>query len=218
MTKLRIAIADDHPLFRHGVRTLLETTPDMEIVGEAGDAEQALALAFRHEPDVMLLDVRMPGASGIEAMKRILEAKPRVRILMLTMFEDDASVFTAMRCGAMGYLLKDANQEVLLRAIRAAAGGEAIFSPGIAARMMDYFAAARPAAPEAAFPDLGSREREVLYLMTEGADNADIARRLGISGKTVSNHVSNILNKLHASDRFEAIRMAKASKSLPPRD
>lgn len=216
MTKLRIAIADDHPLFRYGVRTLLDTTTDIEVVGEAGDAEEALALAVRDEPDVMLLDVRMPGISGLEAMRRILASRPGIRILILSMFEDDASVFTAMRNGAMGYLLKDASQEVLLRAIRAAAAGEAIFSPGIAARMMDYFAAARPAAAEEAFPELGSREREVLYLMAEGSSNADIARRLGISGKTVANYVTNILNKLHAADRLDAVRMAKENRRMPP--
>jgi len=216
VTKLRIAIADDHPLFRYGVRTLLDTTTDIEVVGEAGDAEEALALAVRDEPDVMLLDVRMPGISGLEAMRRILASRPGIRILILSMFEDDASVFTAMRNGAMGYLLKDASQEVLLRAIRAAAAGEAIFSPGIAARMMDYFAAARPAAAEEAFPELGSREREVLYLMAEGSSNADIARRLGISGKTVANYVTNILNKLHAADRLDAVRMAKENRRMPP--
>ena len=213
MSKLRIAIADDHPLFRHGVRMLLEATPDLEVIGEASNGDEAIALAASERPDVMLMDIRMPGVSGIEATRRIAAADPSIRILVLTMFQDDASVFTAIRGGASGYVLKDAERDELLRAIRAVGNGEAIFSPGIASRMIEYFAAARPAAKEETFPELGAREREVLYLMTDGAGNDEIARKLGISGKTVANYVTNILNKLRVRDREEAMRLARESQS-----
>ncbi|RUS47351.1 response regulator transcription factor [Cohnella sp. AR92] len=212
MNQIRIVIVDDHPLFRHGVRTLLSTTSDVEVVGEASNGEEAIELARSLAPDVMLMDIRMPGASGIEATREITSKIPGIRILILTMFEDDSFVFTAMRNGAKGYVLKDANKDELLRAIRAIANGEAIFSPGIASRMIEYFGMARPAAKEEAFPDLAGREREVLYLMTGGASNADIARKLGISGKTVANYITNILNKLQVADRQEAVRLARESR------
>ncbi|MFC5470750.1 response regulator [Cohnella suwonensis] len=209
---LRIVIVDDHPLFRHGVRTLFLTAPELEVVGEAGNGEEAIALAQSLRPDVMLMDIRMPGLSGIEMTRRITVMDPAIRILILTMFEDDSSVFTAMRSGAKGYVLKDADKDELLRAIHAVGNGEAIFSPGIASRMIEYFAVTRPAAREEAFPELSSREREVLYLMTEGASNADISSKLDISGKTVANYITNILNKLQVSDRQEAMRMARDSR------
>ncbi|MFC5703088.1 response regulator [Cohnella faecalis] len=209
---LRIVIVDDHPLFRHGVTTLFSTMPDLEVVGEAANGEEAVALAEALKPDVMLMDIRMPGISGIETTRRITTASPSVKVLILTMFEDDASVFTAMRSGAKGYVLKEADKDELLRAIRAVANGEAIFSPGIASRMIEYFAMTRPAASEEAFPELSSREREVLYLMTDGISNADIAGKLEISGKTVANYITNILNKLQVADRQEAVRLAKESR------
>lgn len=212
MKPLRIVIVDDHPLFRHGVRTLFATTPDLEVVGEAANGEEAVKMAQTLAPDVMLMDIRMPGASGIEVTKEITSKMPGIHILILTMFEDDSSVFTAMRSGAKGYVLKDADKDELLRAIRAIGNGEAIFSPGIASRMIEYFGMARPAAREEAFPDLAGREREVLYLMTEGTSNADIARKLDISSKTVANYITNILNKLHVADRHEAMRLARESR------
>lgn len=212
MKTIHVLVADDHPLFRHGVRTLLSTAPDMEVVGEAASGEEAVAMAEALSPDVVLMDIRMPGLNGIEATVRISRNQPTVHILVLTMFEDDASVFTAMRSGAKGYILKDADKDELLRAIRAVADGQAIFSPGIAAKMMDYFSAARPAASATRFPALSEREREVLYFMADGSGNADIAERLGISGKTVANYIANILNKLHIADREEAIRLAKQSR------
>ncbi|PYI52534.1 DNA-binding response regulator [Paenibacillus flagellatus] len=210
--RLRIGVADDHPLFRHGVRTLLSTTPDMDIVGEAVSGDEAVELAVSAKPDVMLMDIRMPGTNGIEATRRIVASVPGVQVLILTMFQDDTSVFTAMRAGARGYVLKDAEKDELLRAIRAVGSGEAIFSPDIASRMIDYFAATRPAAREERFPELTVREREVLYLMAEGATNARIAEKLELSGKTVANYVTNILNKLQVADRHEAMRLARESR------
>jgi DNA-binding NarL/FixJ family response regulator len=212
MKPLRVVIVDDHPLFRHGVRTLFLTTPELEVVGEAANGEEAIILAQSLKPDVMLMDIRMPGASGIEVTRKITVMDPSIRILVLTMFEDDSSVFTAMRSGAKGYVLKDADKDELLRAIHAVGNGEAIFSPGIASRMIEYFAMTRPAAREEVFPELSVREREVLYLMTEGVSNGDIADKLDISGKTVANYITNILNKLQVSDRQEAMRLARESR------
>ncbi|UJF31575.1 response regulator [Paenibacillus hexagrammi] len=212
MKQLRLVIADDHPLFRHGVSTLFSTIPDLEIVGEASNGEEAVRMAAELQPDVILMDIRMPGMNGIEATKRIVSANLGVQILILTMFQDDTSVFTAMRAGARGYVLKDAEKDELLRAIRAVGSGEAIFSSGIASRMIEYFAMPRPAAREEMFPQLAQREREVLYLMADGATNAQIAQKLELSGKTVSNYVTNILNKLQVADRKEAIRLVKESR------
>lgn len=212
MKKLRILIADDHPLFRHGVGTLFGGMEDMEVIGEATSGEEAVRLAGELRPDVVLMDIRMPGGNGIEATRTIVAKYPQVRVLILTMFQDDASVFTAMRAGARGYVLKDAEKDELMRAIRAVAGGEAIFSPNIAARMIDYFAMTRPAAREDLFPELTVREREVLYLIADGASNADIAVKLDLSGKTVANYVTNVLNKLQVQDRGEAARLARDAR------
>lgn len=210
-TPLRVLIADDHPLFRDGLRALLAASPDTELAGEAADGDEAVALAASTRPDMVLMDLQMPGLHGIEATRRIVAAQPTVGILIVTMFEDDGSVFAAMRAGARGYLLKGAKYEETLRAIRAVGSGEAIFSPAIAARMIDYFVGARSASPPQVFPELSEREREVLALIAQGRRNADIATTLYLSPKTVRNHVSNILGKLQVADRAEAIARARAA-------
>lgn len=209
MNQLRILIADDHPLFRDGMSMLLNTIPDMLVVGEATTGDEVVNLAISLQPDVILMDIKMPGLNGIEATRRIVSDQPHIRILIVTMFEDDASVFTAMRAGARGYVLKDVEKDDMLRAIRAVGRGEAIFSSGIAARLVDFFTTARSAVPREAFPMLTGREREMLHLMAQGASNAEIARLLSLSSKTVANYVSNILGKLQALDRDEAVRRAR---------
>ena len=209
MEPLRVLIADDHLLFRDGLRALLKAAPDTELVGEATTGEEAVALAAELQPDVVLMDIQMPGGNGIEATRRIVHDSPHVRVLMVTMYEDDNSVFMAMRAGARGYLLKGAKYDEVLRAIRAVGAGEAIFSPAIAARLIDYFATIRPAAPPQVFPELSEREREILALIAQGHKNAEIAERLYLSPKTVRNHVTNILDKLQVADRAQAIIRAR---------
>lgn len=209
MDQLRILIADDHPLFRDGMTMLLNTMVDLAVVGEATTGDEAVDLAASLQPDVILMDIKMPGLNGIEATRRIVAVHPSIRILIVTMFEDAASVFTAMRAGARGYVLKDAEKDDMLRAIRAVGHGEAIFSSGIAMRLVDFFTTALPAVPKEAFPGLTGREREMLHLMVQGTSNAEIARLLSLSSKTVANYVSNILGKLQAVDRDEAIRRAR---------
>ncbi len=209
MEALRVLIADDHPLFRHGIRALLEATSDFEVIGEAKSSEEAITLAASLQPDVILMDIQMPGVNGVEATRRILHTSPHIRILMVTMFEDDASVFTAMRAGARGYILKDAEKADLLRAIRAVGSGEAIFSPAIATRLIDFFAAPRPAAPPQGFPELTGREHDILSLIAQGHSNTEIATRLVLSPNTVRNYVSNVFSKLQVADRAHAIIRAR---------
>ena len=206
---IRVLIAEDNERFRQGLRALLDATPDVELAGEAADGGEAVMQAEQLQPDMILMDLQMPGVDGIEATRRILETSPHIGILMLTMFEDDDSVFAAMRAGARGYLLKGALKAEILRAIRGVASGEAIFGPAIARRLMQYFAAPRPAGTVAAFPDLTEREREILALMAEHRTNPEIAHRLSLSEKTVRNHVSNIFSKLQVADRAEAIIRAR---------
>lgn len=205
---IRVLIADDHRLFREGVRALLHSRPEAEIVGEAATGDEVLSEVERLHPDVILMDIQMPGLNGIEATRRVLAAHPEIGILVLTMYEDDDSVFAAMRAGARGYVLKGADQMELLRAIQAVASGEALFSPAIAQRLVAFFAAGT-GAPAAPFPELTEREREVLDLIAQGQSNAAIAQRLGISGKTVRNHVSNVFSKLQVADRAQAIVRAR---------
>mgnify|MGYP001206770682 CR=1 FL=1 len=206
---LRILIADDHPLFRDGLRALLTAAPDMELVGEATTGDEATSLAAELQPDVVLMDIQMPGLSGVEATRRIVQASPHIRVLVITMFEDDRTVFAAMRAGARGYVLKGASSSEMLRAIQAVGGGEAIFSPGIAIRMAEYFATSQPSASPPIFPELSDREREILDLIAQGRSNAEIAARLVLSPKTVRNHVSNVLSKLQVADRTEAAIKAR---------
>jgi DNA-binding NarL/FixJ family response regulator len=210
MDTLRILIADDHLLFRDGLRALLLADPDAELVGEASTGDEAVALAAELQPDLVLMDVQMPGTGGIEATRQIVNASPHIRVLVVTMFSDDHLVFAAMRAGARGYLLKGASHAEMLRAIRAVGNGEAIFSPQIAARMVAFFAGMQPAtAPAGLFPELSEREREVLTLIAQGHKNAAIATCLVLSEKTVRNHVSNILSKLQVADRAQAIVRAR---------
>jgi DNA-binding NarL/FixJ family response regulator len=205
MDPIRLLIADDHAFYREGVRTVLLGQPDMEVIGEASDGDETIARAESLQPDVILMDIKMPGVNGIEATRRILHASPHIQVLMVTMFEDDDSVFAAMRAGARGYLLKDADQDELVRAVKAVFRGEAIFSPTIARRMIHYFSALPQTASAMAFPDLTAREREILHLIARGESNTAIAKRLALSLKTVQNHVSNIFSKLQVADRAQAI-------------
>jgi DNA-binding NarL/FixJ family response regulator len=207
--KIRILIADDHQLFRDGVKALLRSAPDTELVGEATTGDEAVGLAAEVQPDLLLMDVQMPDLNGIDATRRIVETDGQVKILMLTMFDDDQSVFAAMRAGARGYVLKGAKHDEMLRAIRAVASGEAIFSPGIAERMIAFFQNMRPEKKSEAFPELTEREREVLALIAQEYKNADIAAELVISPKTARNHVSNILSKLQVAGRAEAAERAR---------
>jgi len=209
MSQLCILIADDHPVFRDGIRALLEVTPDIEVAGEATTGEEAVALAEQYRPDVILMDVQMPGLNGIEATQRIVANQPDVRVLMLTMFEDDASVFAALRAGASGYILKDATKDEIRRAIQAVANGEAIFGPAIAARVITYFSQPRTNASPKPFPELTDRENEILELIARGWNNPQIASHLTLSAKTISNYVSNILSKLQVTYRTEAAARAR---------
>jgi DNA-binding NarL/FixJ family response regulator len=206
---IRVLIADDHPVFRDGLRGLVERAPDLELTGEATTGVEAVALAASTNPSIVLMDIQMPEMSGIEATRLILDREPGVGILILTMSEDDESLFAAMRAGARGYIPKDADSEELLRAIRAAAVGEAIFGASIARRMMSFFAAGPRVAAAAPFPELTERELEILELIAEGRSNGDIAQRLTITSKTVRNHVANVFNKLQVADRSQAIVRAR---------
>jgi DNA-binding NarL/FixJ family response regulator len=202
---ISVLVADDHPVFRQGLKTLLEGVPDIELIGEAADGDEAVAKALELKPDVVLMDVRMPGMNGIDATRKIVAADTGIGILVLTMFEDDDSVFAAMRAGARGYLLKGSEQEEVMRAIRSIASGEAIFGPAIARRLIGYFSSASTEA----FPELTAREREVLELIAQGRNNQAIAGELVLSLKTVRNHVSNVFNKLQVTDRAGAIVKAR---------
>jgi len=207
MSPIRILIADDHPLFRDGISALLDSIPITQVVGEAGSGDQAVALAADLAPDVILMDVKMPGMNGIEATRAILAANPKVAILIVTMFEDDDTVFAAMRAGARGYILKGASQDDMLHAISAVSAGGAVFGPGIAQRLLGFFAAPRPA-PQL-FPELTDREREILAMIARGLTNIEIAETLVVSLKTVQNHVSNIFGKLQIVDRGQAALRAR---------
>lgn len=206
---LRLMIADDHPLFRKGMRTLLGPVPDFEILGEATTGAEAIERAAELQPDVILMDLQMPEGSGIAATREILQAHPAIRILVVTLFEDDDSVFMALRAGARGYILKDADEDEMIRAIRAVGAGEAIFSPAVATRVLTYFSNARTDLPAQVFPSLTDREREILHQIARGRSNPAIARELSIAPKTVANHVSNIFGKLQVADRAEAIIRAR---------
>jgi DNA-binding NarL/FixJ family response regulator len=206
--KIRVLVADDHPAFRAGLQLMLADAPDLEVVGLAENGDQAVELAEPLRPDVVVMDLRMPGLDGIGATRRLLELDPAVGVVVLTMFEDDDSVFAAMRAGARGYLLKGAEQDEILRAIRAVAAGEVLLGPSIARRVIEHFSSGDGSA-RAAFPALTERERQVLDLIAAGKGNAVIAHELVLSLKTIRNHVSNIFTKLQVSDRAAAIVKAR---------
>jgi DNA-binding NarL/FixJ family response regulator len=218
METITILVADDNAPFREGVRALLRTETDLDIVGETGTGEETIALATSLQPDVILMDLQMPILNGIESTRRILAVSPHMSVLVLTMFEDDDSVFAALQAGARGYLLKGAPKAEIVRAIRGVSQGEAIFGPSIAKRVMNYFAtltertARSPIAsllPSEAFPELTDREREILTLVSQHLTNVEIAERLVLSPKTVRNHVSNIFSKLQVATRSQAIVLAR---------
>ncbi len=203
---IRVAVADDHPVYRSGLRTLVEENPLMDFAGEAADGDEAIKVCRQQAPDVILMDIRMPGTSGVEATRRIIAEQPTVGVLILTMLEDDTSVFAAMRAGARGYVLKGAAPEEIIRAVTVVAAGDAIFSAGVARRMSSYF---DPHSRASTFPELSSRERDILDLLAAGRPNPDIVARLGLSEKTVRNNVSNIFTKLRVTDRSAAIIRAR---------
>jgi DNA-binding NarL/FixJ family response regulator len=213
MKPIRVLIADDHALFREGVHAILKSVPDIEIVGEAGTGQEALTLASNLNPDVILMDIQMPDLNGVEATQRILKNQPNAGIIIVTMLEDDDSLFSAMRAGARGYVLKGADKAEMLKSIRAVAEGEALFGPAIAARLLNFFhnKPAQPKAetPSTAFPDLTDREREILSCIARGDTNFEIAKQLTISLKTVRNHVSSIFNKLQVTNRAQAAIRAR---------
>lgn len=209
MSNIRVLIADDHPVFRFGIHALLDATHDITVVGEATSGDEVIVLAEQLHPDVILMDVRMPGVNGIDATRHILRTLPQVRVLVVTMFEDDSSVFAAMRAGARGYVLKEATNEEIVQAIRTVGNGGAIFSPATATRLIAFFAQPQFSIPKTIFPELTDREREILDLLARGQSTTALGNRLGLSSKTISNYVSNILTKLQVSDRAEAIVRAR---------
>jgi DNA-binding NarL/FixJ family response regulator len=201
---LTVLVVDDHPMFREGVRFTLDREADLHVVGEAATGVEALRLAAELDPDVVVMDLAMPGVGGLEITRRLVEAGSRARVLVLTLSEDDDSIFAAVRAGAAGYLVKGADPEQLVSAVRAVARGHAVFGPDLAARMLDFFAERRATGP--ALPDgLSGREREVLALLADGRSNAEIGRALFISPITVRNHVSSIFAKLQVTNRREAM-------------
>lgn len=213
MSPIQLMIADDHKLFREGLKALLAVTDDIEIVGEAEDGASALKKCLELVPDIILMDINMPGLNGIHATQQILEKLPQTGIIMLTMLDDDTSVFNAMRAGARGYLLKGADPKEVLSVIRAVAEGQALFGPSIAIRLMNFFKelTLKPAAVQSksTFPELTERELEILRLISQGLNNSEIAQKLVLSPKTVRNHITNIFSKLQVADRAQAIVRAR---------
>jgi DNA-binding NarL/FixJ family response regulator len=206
---LRVVIADDHGIVREGLGALLSAHVGYELVGTAATGAEAVRAAVTLHPDVLVMDIQMPGGTGIEAAREISRVAPDVAVLMLTMFDDDESVFAAMRAGARGYVLKGAAPDNVIRAIAAVAAGEAIFGPGIASRALAYLS--QPRTDRTAFPELTPREREVLELIAAGLGNAAIAHRLGLAPATVGNHITSIFAKLQVASRAEAIIRARSA-------
>jgi DNA-binding NarL/FixJ family response regulator len=213
MKPIRVLIADDHALFREGVNAILKSVPDIELVGEAGTGQEAWTLASDLKPDVILMDIQMPDFNGVDATERILKTHPDTGIIIVTMLEDDDSLFSAMRAGARGYVLKGADKAEMLKSIRAVAAGEVLFGPTVATRLLSFFhdkpAQPKSEIPSTAFPDLTDREREILACIAHGDTNSAIAEQLTISLKTVRNHVSSIFNKLQVTNRAQAAIRAR---------
>jgi len=211
MTTIRVLIVDDHIIFHEGLKEILEKVPDLDVVGSAGTGAEAVSQAETLVPDVILMDINMPDMNGIEATQKILKNHPDIRIIMLTMLEDDDSLFAAMRAGARGYILKGADKTAVINTIRSAADGEALFGPAIASRLTKFFQNIEGVTNQGVvpFPELTDRERELLELVASGKSNQEISHQLHITSKTVSNHVSSIFNKLKVGDRAQAIVKAR---------
>ncbi len=209
MEPIRLLIADDHEPFRRGLRAMLRSESDVQIVGEAADGHTVVDQAELLQPDLVLMDLHMPNLSGLEATRRILHVSPHIRVLVMTMVDDDDSVFAALQAGARGYVLKGATKADTLRAIHAVHSGDAIFSPRVAQRLIQYFTTVRPRLAAYAFPELTEREREILGLMVQQHSNHEIAAMLVLNVKTVRNHIANICTKLQAADRTQAILRAR---------
>ena len=206
---VRVAVADDHPMYRFGLRAVLDASPEVDVVGEAGDGRELLALVDRHAPDVVLTDLSMPELSGTAAIAELARRAPGTGVLVLTMHEDDASLFAALRAGARGYLLKGADREEIIRAVLTVARGDAVYGAAVARRIVDFYTGAASDYRMQTFPQLTEREREVLELLAAGLRNGEIARRLVLSEKTVRNHVSAVLAKLQVPDRAAAVARAR---------
>lgn len=204
---IRVVLVDDHPMFREGLAAVLAAHDGIDLVAEAASGEEAVELAALHQPDVIVMDINLPGVNGIEATRRIVATSPHISVLVLTMYDEDEAVFQAMRAGAHGYLLKGSERDEILHAIRAVGAGQAVFGSKLARRLIGYFGSRRAGAVP--FGDLTDREREVLELVARGRSNAEIAQQLAISAKTVRNHTSNVFAKLHVADRAQAIVRAR---------
>jgi DNA-binding NarL/FixJ family response regulator len=209
VTVIRVVIADDHPMFRYGLRAVLATQAGIDVVGEAADGQQLLSVVRDTRPSVVITDLTMPRLSGAQAAARLLAAQPDLAILILTMHQDDESLFAAMRAGARGYLLKGADSAEVTAAIQAVARGEAVYGPGVAQRIIDFFSGRHEQFTARAFPELTSRERDILELLAQGSANRQIASRLAISEKTVRNHLSSVFLKLQVNDRTAAALKAR---------
>lgn len=209
MESVRVLVADDHPIVRDGLSVLLSSQSTVDLVGVAADGTMAVQLSDELQPDVVVMDLHMPGTSGIDAIGQIARTSPHIAVLVLTMLEDDDSLFAAMRAGARGYLVKGATQDEILAAILAVSRGEAVFGPAVASRVLDYFFREPPGRTSELFPELTDRERQVLEFIAQGLGNQAISTRLGLSDKTVRNYVSNIFTKLHVADRARAIVVAR---------
>lgn len=204
---ITLLIVDDHAIVRRGIRAYLETQPDLQVIGDAGSGQEALAVVAEQVPDVVLMDLVMPGMDGVEALRRVKQLSPRTQVVMLTSYHDDEHVFPALRAGALSYVLKDIGPAELAEVVRKAHRGEAVLAPRVAARVVKELTA-KGGAFTNPFAELSEREREVLRLVADGLANAEIADRLVISEKTVKGHVSNILSKLHLADRTQAAVLA----------